>query len=79
MGTWPVCSHQMPSPTAEMATPARCAADWCGLAASRHSLVLQAAKAQMDSLEAADAARRETARAKNDLEAFILAMQVGTP
>ena len=30
----------------------------------------------MDSLEAADAARTETARAKNDLEAFILAMQV---
>lgn len=37
---------------------------------------LQAAKAQMEGLEAADAARRETARSKNDLEAFILAMQV---
>ena len=39
---------------------------------------MQAAKTQLDGLEAADAARQETARAKNDLEAFILAMQVAS-
>ena len=40
---------------------------------------LQASKAALDKLDAADTARRETARSKNDLEAFILSMQVGHP